>query len=96
MLKIEHSNANGLLAMLNEAEIGMEAGKIYDTSNMQIIWRQHAMACGCIEISMDNGVTWQQPPSVDTGKWSYHYNDSGERNPWLFRKRCKKGEHDGI
>lgn len=85
MLKIEHSNAKGLLAMLDEAEIGMEAGKIYDTSNMQIIWRQHAKVCGSIEISMDNGATWQLPPSVDTGKWSYLYNERGEPNPWLFR-----------
>lgn len=75
----------------------MVTGKIYNTNNMQVIWRQYAKDPESIEISMDDGATWQPPPYVDTGKWSYYYNEEGELHPWLFRRKCKrKGSDDGI
>ncbi|WP_097005334.1 hypothetical protein [Lacrimispora amygdalina] len=85
MINIVHSRAKNLLEMLEEAEKGMKPDNVYDTSNIQIIWFQYAKDCNSIEISMDGGDTWTCPPFVDSGKWSYYYNDKGEYYPWLFR-----------
>ena len=68
--------ANEMIELIEEAEKGMEKGLVYDTTNMQRIWIQHAKDCNSILISQDGGRTWEEPPSVDTGKW--HYDD------WLF------------
>ena len=65
--------------LIEEAEKGMKKGVIYDTRNMQIIWMQFARDCHSILISKDKGITWEEPPSVDTGKWYY--------KGWLFKLR---------
>lgn len=69
--------AEEMTELIEEAEKGMKKDCIYDTRNMQIIWTQHTKDCNSILISKDNGVTWENPPSVDTGKW--YYID------WLFK-----------
>ena len=69
--------ADVMIELLDEAEKGMQKDVIYDTHNMQIIWFQFAKDCNSILISKDKGVTWEEPPSVDTGKWYY--------KGWLFK-----------
>lgn len=68
-----------LVAHMIEAEKGMTPGKPYDTSNMQIIWMQIGREPDWfdhLKISKDHGKTWEEPPSIDTGKWYY--------DEWLF------------
>lgn len=69
--------ADEMILMLEEAEAGMKKDAIYNTDNMQLVWMQYHKDCNSILVSQDGGLTWSQPPFVDSGKW--YYKD------WLFK-----------
>lgn len=49
--------------------------KIYDYSEIQKVYRQHAHNCGTVLYSTDGGIVWQSV-GMDSGKWDIH--------EWLF------------
>lgn len=78
----------------------MEQGKIYTTDNIQSVWKQFAKNPKSIVWSDDNGDSWNEVPSMDTGKWSlFTIKEDGHRVEWIFKLKEKtdyRFDIDGI
>jgi hypothetical protein len=44
--------------------------KTYDRTEIQKVYRQHALHCGTVLYSTDGGYTWQSV-GMDSRKWDY-------------------------
>lgn len=58
--------------MTSERNIGF---RIYDSSEIQKVYRRHLHHCGTVLYSEDNGYNWKSV-GMDSGKWNI--------NNWLF------------
>ena len=57
----------------------------YTTDQLQEVWKQFAINPYSVVYSSDGGMTWQSPPSMDTGKWNIQYYEfSSKDKPWIF------------
>ena len=62
----------------------VQKGKIYSMAEIQTVWRQFYLDPHSIEWS-DDGVTWNEVPSMDTGKWALRTRKDGKVIDWMFR-----------
>lgn len=67
----------------------MQKGNIYSQLNMQLIWRQFHLDPHSLVYSDDNGETWNEVPSMDTGKWKLYTIRSGLITEWVFKVKEK-------
>ena len=59
--------------------------KIYTEKEIQEVWQQHSKNCNSILWSDDNGLTQNEPISIDTGKWARFSIINGEYVKWIYR-----------
>lgn len=66
----------------------MKEGMIYTQDNIQSVWRQFHYNPHSVVWSDDDGATWNNVPSMDTGKWSMStIKDGGAKAEWVFKVR---------
>lgn len=63
----------------------MEKGKIYTQEHIQKVWRQFHEEPRSLVWSDDNGETWNEVPSMDTGKWALFTIKDGNIVEWIFK-----------
>lgn len=59
--------------------------KIYTEDEIQSVWKQFHYHPQSIVYSDDNGVTWNKPPSMDTGKWARFSIVNENRFEWIYK-----------
>lgn len=67
----------------------MNKGQTYTTESMQKIWRQFHLDPHSLLYSDDNGETWNEVPSMDTGKWRLYTVRNGQIVNWVFKVKEK-------
>lgn len=65
----------------------MEIGRIYTQDQIQSVWKQFYNNPSSVVWSDDNGETWNEVPSMDTGKWAMFTLRDGNRVQWIFKLR---------
>lgn len=65
----------------------MESGKIYRQDEIQAIWKQFHYNPSSVVWSDDRGATWNEVPSMDTGKWPMFSIKNGEKVDWIFKTK---------
>lgn len=63
----------------------MEKDKIYTENDMQQVWKQFGIKPHSIVWSDNKGDTWNDVPSMDTGKWSRRSIVNGELVKWIYK-----------
>ncbi|MDD4111353.1 MAG: hypothetical protein PHS54_07460 [Clostridia bacterium] len=59
---------------------------IYTINEIQSVWKQFYYFPETVQISENSGQTWQEPPSMDTGKWAlFTIDKDGNRVDWVYR-----------
>lgn len=59
--------------------------KIYTHNEIQSVWLQFAKDPRSILWSDNDGLTWNEVPSMDTGKWSRFSIVDGKRVYWVYK-----------
>lgn len=65
----------------------MVKDRIYLIDEIQSVWNRWHYHPNTVLYSDDNGVTWKEPPSMDTGKWELFTIINGDRIDWIFKTR---------
>lgn len=65
----------------------MKPGKVYGRDEIQSVWRQFHYHPKTVVWSDDNGDTWNEPPSMDTGKWPLKTLKDGNFVDWIFKTK---------
>lgn len=64
----------------------MKKGKIYTQDEIQSVWSQFHYKPHSVVWSDDNGETWNEVPSMDTGKWHMStIKENGQKVKWVFK-----------
>lgn len=66
----------------------MEKGKIYTQDYIQSVWSQFHYRPQSVVWSDDGGITWNDVPSMDTGKWKmFTIKEDGNKVKWVYKIR---------
>lgn len=68
----------------------MEKDKIYTEDEIQTVWQQFAKNPHSIVWSDDEGKTWNDIPSIDTGKWARFSIINGNYVKWVYKLKPKE------
>lgn len=66
----------------------LKEGKVYTQDFIQAVWSQFHNDPHSVVWSDDDGETWNEVPSMDTGKWRMSTDkEDGTRAHWIFKIR---------
>jgi hypothetical protein len=73
--------------VFHKGGIEMEKGQIYTQERIQSVWSQFHYKPHSVVWSDDNGESWNDVPSMDTGKWAMSTMKDGNKVKWIFKIR---------